>query len=50
MVTDGYAYLNGTDPEFWIDKDMIECNECGVEFDYQVWRSFTCLECESESK
>ena len=50
MVTDTYAYLNGTDPEFWIDEDIIECEVCGEKYDYKKYRSFTCAECESEGK
>jgi hypothetical protein len=50
MVTEGYAYLNGTDPAFWDDSEMIQCNKCEREYDYKQYRSETCFECESEGK
>jgi hypothetical protein len=50
MVTEGYAYLNGTDPEFWLDEEMIRCDNCERKYDYKQYRSETCFECESEGK
>lgn len=49
MVSEAYAYRNGTDPAFYDDSDMIECDRCGREYDYKEYKSFTCFECESES-
>ena len=50
MVSEAYAYRNGSDPAFWDESDFIECQVCGTEYDYKEYRSFTCSECESEGK
>lgn len=50
MVTEGYAYLNGTDPEFWLDEEIIQCDKCERKYDYKRYRSETCFECESEGE
>ena len=30
------------------DEDIITCEECGEEFDYKQYKSFTCEECENQ--
>jgi hypothetical protein len=47
MVSDTYAYLNGTDPEFWDEGDWIKCDRCGDSYDYKQYKSFTCYDCEN---
>lgn len=48
MVNEAYSFRNGSDPAFYDDSDMIECDKCGREYDYEEYRSLTCSECESE--
>jgi hypothetical protein len=48
MVSEAYAYRNGSDPAFYDDSDMIKCDVCNSEYDYKEYKSFTCSECESE--
>lgn len=48
MVSEAYAYRSGTDPAFYDDSDMIQCNRCEREYDYKEYKSLTCSECESE--
>lgn len=48
MVSEAYAYRNGTDPAFYDDADMIECGRCQREYNYKEYKSFICAECESE--
>jgi len=48
MVSETYAYRNGSDPAFWDDSDFIKCDKCGEEFDYKQYRSDTCCDCESK--
>lgn len=50
MVSEAYAFRNGTDPAFYEEADIIKCNLCPNEYDYKEYRSFVCFECESEGK
>lgn len=50
MVSEAYAYRSGTDPAFYDDSDIIQCNRCEREYDHNEYRSLTCSECESEGK
>ena len=47
MVSEAYAYRNGSDPAFYDDSDMVKCDTCGREYDYKEYRSLTCSDCEN---
>ena len=36
------------DPFFYDDSDFVDCAECGKDFDYNLYRSDTCEECENK--
>jgi len=41
------AYLFGDDYALrGVEEDIVKCKECGSEFDYAYYRSYTCSECE----
>lgn len=50
MVSEAYAYRNGSDSAFYDTSDFIKCDKCEREYDYNEYRSMTCSECESEGK
>lgn len=50
MVSESYAYRNGSDPEFWDNADVIKCSECERYYNYKFYQSFTCAHCENEGK
>jgi hypothetical protein len=35
------------DPVFYDDSDFTECDECGIDFDRNLYNSPTCEECEN---
>ena len=38
------------DPVFYDDSDFTECDECGTDFDRNLYNSPTCEECENEQE
>ena len=52
MVSEAYAYRNGTDPAFYDDYLTKVCHVCGGEYSYEDYKSADiCFDCdEGEGK
>jgi hypothetical protein len=37
------------DPWFYDESDYVDCDTCGKDFDYNLYRSNTCEECENRA-